>query len=287
MFLLDLEEQVAHCKLDWNTENIEWHGVGGGRGLRGIACDEDRIYIAADNQLLAFTPEFENIGAWRCPYLMHCHGIAIWERTLYLTSAAFDSILGFDLDQQQFSWAMHVQSKNYKFRGSTYDPMSDDGPLALNKLQINNVYCNQHGMYINGLKTGGMLHFNGSRINMAVQLPIGSRDARPFRDGVIFNDTEAGVLRYTGRGEGEEDRAMTAPSCDLGEVTHTDALREGVAAMGFARGLCILSDRHVAGGSAPSTVSLYDLAENSILGSVQLTRDVRSSIHTIAQWRFD
>lgn len=285
--MLDLEEQAVRCKLDWNTENIEWHGAGGGRGLRGIACDNDRIYIAASDQLLAFTPNFENVGSWHCPYLMQCHGMAIWERTLYLTSSTFDSILGFDLDQYRFTWAMHVQSKNYQFRGSTYDPMSDDGPLPLNKLHINNVCCNEHGMYINGLRTGGMLHFNGSRINMAVELPSGSRDARPFRDGVIFNDTEAGVLRYTGRGEGDEDRAMAAPGCDPKDLTHTDALREGVAAIGFARGLCVLSDRLVAGGSAPSTISLYDLAENTTLGSVQLTQDVRSSIHTIEQWQFD
>lgn len=265
--MLDLDKQSVRHKLDWTSETIDWHGAGGGRGLRGIACDKDRIYIAASNLLLAFSPDFKNIGSWHSPYLMHCHGIAIWERTLYLTSSAFDSVLGFDLDQHRFNWAMHVQSKHYQFKGSTYDPMSDDGPLAFNKLHINNVHCNEHGMYINGLRTGGMLHFNGTRINMAVELPSDSRDARPFRDGVIFNDTAAGALRYTGRGEGEEDRAMTTGR--------------------FARGLCVLSDRLVAGGSAPSTVNLYDLPENALLGSVQLTQDARSSIHTIAQWPFD
>ena len=66
-------------------------------------------------------------------------------------------------------------------------------------------------MYLTGLKTGGMLLFNGREIQMAVELPPGSHNARPFRDGVLFNDTEADLLRYAGRGDGSEDRAFRVP----------------------------------------------------------------------------
>ena len=54
-------------------------------------------------------------------------------------------------------------------------------------------------MYLSGLKTGGMLLFNGREVQMAVELPPGTHNARPFRDGVLFNDTEANALRYAGR----------------------------------------------------------------------------------------
>ena len=182
---------------------------------------------------------------------------------------------------------MHVETSNYRFKATRFDPTSDDGPLPLNKLHINNVYCNQHGMYITGLRTGGMLHFNGARINMAVELPSNSRNAQPFRDGVLFNDTDAGALRYTGRGEGEEERAMVVPSYDTGQLSHTDAITEGIARPGFARGLCVLSDRIVAGGSSPSTITLYDLAANETLGSVSLSQDARNAIHTIAKWPYN
>ena len=47
-----------------------------------------------------------------------------------------------------------------------------------------------------------MLLFNGREIQMAVELPPETHNARPFRDGVLFNDTEANVLRYAGRGDG-------------------------------------------------------------------------------------
>ena len=59
-------------------------------------------------------------------------------------------------------------------------------------------------MYIAGRNTGGLLQFSGERIQMAVELPPGTHNARPFRDGVLFNDTEAGTLRYSGRDDRED-----------------------------------------------------------------------------------
>jgi hypothetical protein len=287
LYLIDFDAQSARQALDWNAPDIEWHGFGGDRGLRGIAFDGETVYVAASDHLLAFTPDFKLVDTWRSPYLKHCQEIAVWERTLYLASSAYDSILGFDLDERRFHWAMHVQSARYRFGGTTFDPMSDEGPLLLEKLRLNSLYCDQHGMYIAGINAGGMLHFNGEAINMAAQLPANTNNARPFRDGVIFNDNEDDVLRYTGRGEGEEDRAMRMPACNPSELQHSEAIEERIARPGFARGLCVLSDRLVAGGSSPSTVSVYDLAANQTLGSVRLSTDVRSTIHSIAQWPYD
>lgn len=181
---------------------------------------------------------------------------------------------------------MYIEKEHYRFKAARFDPMSYEGPLMLNKMHINNVYCSEHGMYISGLRTGGMLHFNGRDINMAVQMPPGTHNARPFRDGVLFNDSEDDVLRYTGRGEGEEDRAMKVPAYDPSRLERLDAADDKVARPGFARGLCVLSDRLVAGGSSPSTVTVYDLAENEMLVSVNLSLDVRNAIHGLEQWPY-
>ena len=286
VYLIDLDQQSVRQMIDWNTVEIDWQGRGWDRGLRGIAFDLDRVYIAASDELFAYTPDFQLIDSWRSPYLKHCHEIAVYERTLYLTSTGFDSILGFDLDKHRFHWAMHVQTANYRFRGARFDPMSDEGPLMLNKLHINNVYCSPNGMYISGLKSGGMLHFNGEDINMAVELPPGTHNAQPFRDGVLFNDSNYDVLRYTGRGEGAEDRAMAVPQYEPEKLEHRDVGDDSVARAGFARGLCVLSDRVVAGGSAPSTITLHDLAANKTLASVNLSMDVRNAIHGLEVWPF-
>lgn len=287
VYLVDVATQRVRQTLDWNTIDIDWQGRGWDRGLRGIAIDGETVYIAASDELFAYSPDFRLIDSWRNPFLKHCHEICIYQRTLFLTSTGFDSILAFDLDKKEFHWAIHIQSQNYLFRPVPFEPQSEGGPLLLNSLHINNVVCNEHGMYISGLRTGGLLHFNGSEVNMAVELPAGTHNARPFRDGVLFNDSQADVLRYTGRGEGEEDRAMQVPMPDPELLTHQQAEDSDVARPGFARGLCVLSERVVAGGSSPSTVSIYDLADNKTLASVCLSMDVRNAIHGLEAWPFD
>ena len=86
---------------------------------------------------------------------------------------------------------LHIETSDFRFRANPFDPLAGPGPLKLNKLHINSIACNRHGMYIGGLRTGGMLHFNGSTVLMAAELPDGSHNAQPFRDGVLFNDNDA------------------------------------------------------------------------------------------------
>ena len=104
---------------------------------------------------------------------------------------------------------------------------------------------------------------------------------------MLFNDTEADAVRYAGRGEGREDRALPVPRYPRGELLNRDVDESQVARQGFARGLCVLSDSVVAGGSSPSTVTLYDLAANERLLSVNLSMDVRNAIHGLEVWPYD
>ena len=272
--------------IDQDSEDIEWFGDEGGRGLRGIAFDGDEVYIVSSDELYAYTRDFQLIDSWRNPYLKYCHEIAVHERSLFITSTGFDSILGFDLDKRCFNWAIHIQSQQFAFKAVRFDPESADGPIMLNKLHINNVFCSDAGMYVAGSRTG-MLHFNGRRINMSAELPEGTHNAQPFRDGVLFNDTNDDVLRYSGRGEGEEDRAMAVPKSDPSKLLRTKSRDDELARPGFGRGLCVLSDHLVAGGSSPSTVTLYDLAANETLLSVNLSADVRNAIHGLEVWPYD
>ncbi|MDA0992171.1 MAG: hypothetical protein O3A13_00905 [Proteobacteria bacterium] len=286
VYLIDLAEQLVEQKLDWNTADIDWQGRGADRGLRGIAFDGDTIYIAASDELFAYTPQFELLGSWRNPYLKHCHEIDTWERMLYLTSTGYDSILGFNLDEKRFDIGIHIDTLNFRFKATTYDPNDDNGPLLLNKLHINNVKCSEGGMYCAGLKTGGMLHFNGKSVLMAAELPAGTHNAQPFRDGVLFNDTKVDRLRYCGRGEGNEDRAMAVPKYDPRELINTEADDSRTARQGFARGLAIINDSIVVGGSSPSTITVYDLSANKQLASVNLTKDLRNAIHGLEVWPY-
>lgn len=286
VYLIDLDRRSVVQTIDWNRSDIEWRGRGWDRGLRGIAFDGETVYIAASDEIFAYAPDFRLLGSWRNPYLRHCHEITVHRRSLFLTSTGFDSILAFDLDRRQFNWALHVSMEDWGFKGVAYDPAQSDGPMMLNKLHINNVWCSDAGMYISGLNTGGLLHFNGRAVNMSVELPPGSHNAQPFRDGVLFNDSRADALRYSGRGEGREDRAMPVPQYDPSQLLHRELGDDAVARPGFARGLCVLTGSIVAGGSSPSTVSVYDLAANKRLLSVNLSMDVRNAIHGLEVWPY-
>ena len=103
---------------------------------------------------------------------------------------------------------------------------------------------------------------------------------------MLFNDSEADLLRYSGRGEGQEDRSMPVPKYDTRNLTHKDLDDHRVARQGFARGLCVLSEQVVAGGSSPSTITLYNLKESRQLMSVNLTQDIRNAIHGLEIWPY-
>lgn len=286
VFLVDLERQRVRQVLDWNTVDIDWQGRGWDRGLRGIAFHDGLVYIAASDELFAYTSDFKPAGSWRNRYLKHCHEIAVWQGSLFMASTAYDSILAFDLARRRFRWALQVDTEGFRFKGVSYDPNRDDGPLQLNKLHLNMVSCHAGGMYLAGLKTGGLLHFDGQKVRMAATLPAGSHNAQPFRDGVLFNDTQADRLRYAGRGDGAGDRALAVPTYPLEELTHTDVDTSRLARQGFARGLAVLDERLVAGGSSPSTISVYDLQESRRLLSVRLSNDIRNAIHGLEVWPY-
>ena len=80
---------------------------------------------------------------------------------------------------------------------------------------------------------------------------------------------------------------MKVPTYDSETLTFREADASGVARQGFARGLCVISETIVAGGSSPSTVTIYDLKDNEILMSVNLTRDIRNAIHGLEVWPYD
>ena len=211
--------------------------------------------------------------------------MSIYERSLYVTSTGYDSVLAFELDEKNFFWALHVDLDRFSFKGSIYNPMDDEGPLLLNKLHLNNVHTNENGMYISGMKSGGMLHFNGEAVNMSVTLPEGTHNAQPYRDGVLFNDSKADAVRYASR-TGEEDRALKVPKYDPADIENKGIDDTQVARQGFGRGLCLINDRIVAAGSSPSTISLHDLQESKTLLSVNLSMDIRNAIHGLEVWPF-
>jgi hypothetical protein len=283
VYVVDFDGQRAARMLDWNTMGIDWQGRGWDRGLRGIAFDGDTVFIAASDELFAYTPDFELIGSWRNRYLKHCHEISRHDRTLFLTSTGFDAILGFDLTSRIFSFGLHIEARGDGFVGRAFDPLFDEGPAPSNQLHLNNVHCAPGAMHVSGLRTGGLLSYNGRELRRWVTLPNGVHNAQPFQGGVLFNDTAADVVRWVTR---ERQRAFPVPRYPPERLTHVDPDDSRLARQAFARGLCAVGPDLVAGGSSPSTVTLHDLREGHKSHVATLTLDVRNAIHGLEVWPF-
>ena len=283
VYLLDLEQEKAALAIDWNTADIDWQGRGWDRGLRGISFDGDRVFIAASDELFEYSPDFELVASYRSPFLKHCHEIVRYERRLFLTSTAYDSILGFDLDNNRFTWGLNISAQADEFLATPFNPVGQRGPAPKNKLHLNNVFCDSNGMFISGLRTAGLLHYSGSRITKYVNLPEGSHNARPWRDGVLFNDSEANAVRFV---TPKTNHVFQVPRYPENLLTHTDIDDSRIARQSFARGLCTINDGLIASGSSPSTITLHDVDTMKTTKSINLSMDIRNAIHGLEVWPY-
>jgi len=281
--LIDLDRARAAQRLDWKAGGVDRTAQGGGRGLRGMAFDGDRLFIAASEVLIEFSPEFELLASYHSPYLGQAHEMAMFDDRLYLTSTGFDSVLGFDLKARRFDWGLHIQDGDAGLQGTPFDPNSLVGPSPERLLRINSIWCDERGMFISGARTLGLLHFDARRIVRLVTLPQGVQNARPWRDGVLFNDSGADVVRFL---TPEQNRVFQVPH-------YPDELLAGAGTedapgtrQGFARGLCVVEDGVFASGSSPATITLHDLDSMKTTLSINLSTDVRHTIQSLAVWPY-
>ncbi len=286
VFTIDFERREVAQLFDLDTTDIDFRTGRGDRGFRGIAFSGDDILIAASNVLFRCDRSFRIKTFSRNHYLDDCHEICRYEDKVFLTSPGFDSLLAFDLDSKEYVWGFHLTRQYDKWAGHTFDPRSEMGPIPVNDYHVNMVHVDNTGIYFSGSRTKALLHLD-DRMNVSevCSLPSGAHNARPYRDGVLFNDTESDCLRYAGR-NGKELAFKTA-TCAEADIDFADVVDPEISRQGFARGLCVAGDRFVAGGSSPSTVSLYDFESEQKVGSVNLSMDIRNAIHGLEPWPFD
>ena len=286
VYTIDFQTKEIRQHVDWNTGEIDFEGRGADRGLRGIEFDGDFIYIAASDELFRYDRNFNISSSFRCPFLKHCHEIARMDRTIFLTSTGFDSLLAFDVDQNNFVWGMQIQRVLGGWQGAVFDPRTGIGPTPSNNFHINMVYADGSGIYLSGLRTGVMLHINSQmQVKAICNIPEGAHNAQPFRNGVLVNDTASDAVRYSGR-DGT-NKAFQIVTYDEKDIEFAGIDDSNVARQGFGRGLCAVNDNLVAGGSSPSTVTLYDLEKEEVVASVNLTMDIRNAIHGLEVWPYD
>jgi hypothetical protein len=102
---------------------------------------------------------------------------------------------------------------------------------------------------------------------------------------VLFNHTKTDRIAY-GSLRGEVIASVPLPTYPRERLEHAD-LPEDLARPTFGRGLTVLADGRVVGGSSPATISVYDLDARHMITSVNITMDVRNAVHGLEVWPFD
>jgi hypothetical protein len=249
-----------------------------------LATDGEKVFVAGADELFEFTPGFDIAGVHVSPYLREAQAVACFEGRVYVVSAVHDAVLALDIESSRFAWGLQIVDDENGLRGVPFDPRSEMGPSATGRLRLNSLHCDPRGLFISGSRSQGLLHFDGKRIVRLVTLPEGVHDARPWRDGVLFNDTEAEAVRFLTPQANRVFEVPRYPEAELAPGSYEDS---AVARQAYARGLCVLDNGVFASGSSPLTISLHDLDAMQTTLRINLSADVRQSIHTLAPWPFE
>jgi len=285
VYTVDFNSQEVEQHIDWNNGDIDFSGRGWDRGLRGIEFIDQQVWIAASDELFCYSPEFELLGSYRNEYLKHCHEISRRDHLLFLTSTGYDSVLVFNLKTLSFIWGLYISRNGDDWTGQRFDPMAKSGPPFSNNYHINMIHVAETGVYFSGLHTRALLRLSSDMsITKTCSLPEGIHNARPFLEGVIFNDTKSDVIRHVSRNG--ESIVLPVPIYNTEELQFHGVDDTKVARQGFGRGLCVVNERLIAAGSSPSTISLYDVGSKERISAVNLTMDIRNAIHGLEVWPF-
>ena len=286
IYLIDFENQIANIMVDWDDSGIDFTGRGWDRGLRGIEFSGGEIFVAASDELFVYDQEFNIKRSYKNDFLKHAHEMNKFENLLFVTSTGYDSLLVFDLNRDEFTRGIHLRKGTNGWKSQLFDPLSKDGPEMANNLHLNNVRCSKKGLFVSGLRTGALIYMD-SDLNAKeyCSLPEGTHNARPFKQGVIFNDTKSDCIRAVSR-DGNETNFKVS-TYDETELTHTNLDDSRIARQGFARGLCLVDQKLIAVGSSPSTINLFNLEEKKKVASVNLSMDIRNAIHGLEVWPYE
>ena len=300
VYLIDLDSGHYDQVIDWNDDSINWEGRGGDRGLRGIAFHNDRVFLAASDEIFVYDTAFNRLNSYRNPYLQRCHEISSSGNTLYLTSTDLNSVLEFDLTKNIFARGYSIgrdkkaiptllrriaNPPSAAFQITFFDPNDTNGPRVgqdSGSLHINNVRPHEGSITISGTAIGSLLELKQETLLEYAPLPRKTHNAAIYKDGIIYNDTAANRVVIADK-KNRIKQSFNVPEYEASTLTNSH-LPNDHARQGFARGLCLYGDDVIIGGSSPSTVSAYSLATGRRISSINISKDIRNCIHGLEVW---
>lgn len=309
IYFVNLKNKTFKCIIKWSDPSINWDGRGGDRGLRGIALHDNNVYIATSKELLVYNRQFNFITKYTNKYLKDCHELFLYGNKLYLTSSGYDSILIFDIITKTFmsGYCIHYKEETFfqkqkervrkkffkkfippkhplkKYIFYPFDPNMDNGPDEIDTIHLNNVFVDNETIYFAGQKnTDTLLKIYNDKLTHFGELLNGSHNAQPYKNQILFNDTSRSRILLTDK-FGGISKTFNIPKYNEKILTNTN-LPINHARQGWVRGLAIFRDKFLIVGSSPATIYVYSLHDSILKTSIQLSNDIRTTIHGLEIW---
>lgn len=276
---MDLVNGRHEQVVDWRDQSISWRGRGDERGLRGLAFHAGMTVTVNCDRLFFYDQSFAITKTFASPFLKHCHEICIDGDRVYLTSTGFDSILVFNLTNEEFEkgYCYRWDEKAGESSFTEYDPNTGEGPEASDTTHINNIFIDNGDIYFSGLIKRGLMKISREgELSCVADVPVGTHNVRFYNNNLLMNYTDEDVVLEMTM-EGKVIERYPIVKYPISTLTHAN-LPEDFARQGYGRGLCTFED-YIICGSSPATVSVYERGVPEVICSVNLTRDIRNSIH--------
>jgi|SRR6056297_68732 len=300
VYVINLETNKQKQVIDWDDETIDWSGRGKERGLRGIEFYDNKLYIAASDKIFVYDKNFNMLNSFQNRYLKYCHEIFVEGSKMYITSTGYDSILVFDLKIEKFikgyclrygsilkygkiRKAIQKLIYNLKPNMFIYDPTKNRGPKFNDQLHFNSVYVENDIIYCASRRDNKLFKIKNDELFIYGKIPYLTHNAIPYRNGILFNDTAKNKISYINL-KNEIINCFPIIFYDENKLKNSD-IPNDYARQAFVRGLCY-KDNYIIVGSSPATISVYDITNNKKIKSINISIDIRNSIHGLEIWPY-
>jgi hypothetical protein len=298
VYLLDLETESLTQVIDWDDPTIDFDTRGGDRGLRGIAFHNDLMYLAAAERILVYDRTFRLKNTIQNRYLKHCHEINVGDDKLFLGSVGYDSILEYDIVRGQFTAGYCLRYTGFRRklrwrrmgwrpppRFSVFDPNDEHGgPQPGDTSHPSFPWYADGTLYVCGGGLGHIYAVRDSRMRRFAKVAYECHNAHPFRDGVLYNHSPTHRMYFATR-RGRVLKSWPVPAYDPDALEYANVPRDH-AYQGFCRGIATPSPDIIVQGSSPATINVFRWDSSEPLKSINVTMDVRNSVHGLELWPF-
>jgi hypothetical protein len=168
-------------------------------------------------------------------------------------------------------------------RVQVFDPNSEEGPSPGDTIHVNNVSYLDDKLFVSGLYFDFLLCIENEKTSAFAKLPYGSHNAIPYNGNVLLNDTANSRVAVIDR-YGKLIESFRIKRYKEEELVMSN-IRNDHARQGFGRGLCMSDDGFLIGGSSPATISVYSHGHPAAKKAINISMDVRNSIHGLEIWR--